>query len=228
MHAHCHRPLCHPHPKPLSLTRLLCPSDHFAHFPRRAGAGGGLSMGGPGAPLQLAGPRSGLNEVTSQCHVHHRRSEFPLGRAGGPPPFQPPAPLTTAPPPRPPARGPPGNGRCPPPAGGTGSLSALGGRHEEPEAGAGDEEPANPPAGEEDRRAGEAGESRRLPGKAPTLAAPVPVTTGRVGPWAPPRPVLTLSLKALLGDPGGVVADLGGGLAWTPRLDTSPPPVPPL
>lgn len=39
-----------------------------------------------------------MNEVTSQCRVHHRRPEFPLGRAGGAPPFQPPAPLTTAPP----------------------------------------------------------------------------------------------------------------------------------
>lgn len=64
-------------------------------------------MGGPGAPLQLAGPRSGVNEVTSQCRVHHRRPEFPLGRAGGAPPFQPPAPLTTAPPaPAPGARAP--------------------------------------------------------------------------------------------------------------------------
>lgn len=40
-----------------------------------------------------------------------------------------------------------------------GSLSAPGRRHAEPEAGVGDEEPANPPAGEENYRVGEAGES---------------------------------------------------------------------
>lgn len=40
----------------------------------------------------------------------------------------------------------------------TGSVSAPGRRYAEPEAGVGDEEPANPPAGEEDHRAGKAGE----------------------------------------------------------------------
>nr|XP_042124307.1 microtubule-associated tumor suppressor candidate 2 isoform X5 [Peromyscus maniculatus bairdii] len=39
----------------------------------------------------------------------------------------------------------------------TGSVSAPGRRYAEPEAGVGDEEPANPPAGEEDHRAGKAG-----------------------------------------------------------------------
>lgn len=49
------------------------------------------------------------------------------------------------------------------------------------------------------------------------------VFPGRPRPSPPPspsppaasRPVLTLSLEAFLGDPGGVVANLGGGLAWT-------------
>ncbi|CAO2630760.1 Microtubule-associated tumor suppressor candidate 2 homolog [Lemmus lemmus] len=45
-----------------------------------------------------------------------------------------------------------------------GSLSAPGRRHAEPEAGVGDEEPANPPAGEENYRAGEAGGEEQHPG----------------------------------------------------------------
>lgn len=44
------------------------------------------------------------------------------------------------------------------PVGGTGSLSALGRRHEELEAGVRDEESANTPAGKEDYGAGKASE----------------------------------------------------------------------
>lgn len=81
-----------------------------------------------------------------------------------------------------------GNGLCPCPADHAGSLSALGRRHEEPEAGAGDEEPANTPAGEEDRRAGKAGESLRLPGKTPSLLCPSLSSLMASGPGPRPAP----------------------------------------
>lgn len=48
-----------------------------------------------------------------------------------------------------------------------GSLSALGRRHEESEAGVRDEESANTPAGKEDYRAGKAGESACFLGRTP-------------------------------------------------------------
>lgn len=51
-----------------------------------------------------------------------------------------------------------------------GSIPAPGRRHAEPEAGAGDEEPADPPAGEEDHRAGKAGELARLLQRADAVA----------------------------------------------------------
>uniref|UniRef100_A0A8C5K5Z4 Uncharacterized protein n=1 Tax=Jaculus jaculus TaxID=51337 RepID=A0A8C5K5Z4_JACJA len=46
-----------------------------------------------------------------------------------------------------------------------GPVSAPGRRHEEPAAGVGDEEPANPPAGKEDHRARKAGRKEHYPGR---------------------------------------------------------------